>query len=70
MYRKGMSHPCIANIKRRMNVFPVDREFDELLAQRIRGIQLVFKIPITGVLDAETAEACGVADLLEPVWKT
>lgn len=68
MYRKGMSAPCIANIKRRLHVFPVDKEFDELLAQRIRGVQLVHKIPTTGVLDVETAEACGVADLLEPVW--
>lgn len=68
MYRKGMSHPCIANIKRRMHVFPIDREFDELLAQRVRGVQFVHKIPITGVLDEETAQACGVADLMEPAW--
>lgn len=68
MYRKGMSHPCLAAVRRRLNVFPVSHEFDDLLAQRIRGIQLVHGIPVTGLLDAETAEAAGVADVVESPW--
>ena len=65
MYRQGDRAPCLSNIKRRLGVFPVDDMFDDLLAQRVRGIQTVFKIPVTGVLDAETADVAGVAHLLE-----
>ena len=67
-YRKGDSAPCIANVKRRLNVFPIDTSYDDLLAQRVRGIQSVFGIPITGALDSETADAAGVSHLLEERW--
>ena len=65
MLRQGDQAPCIAAVKRRLQVFPVDMTFDSLLAQRVRGIQLVHGIPTSGVLDAETAEAAGVAHLIE-----
>lgn len=69
MYRMGDIDPCIADVKRRLCVFPVDTRFDDLLAQRVRGIQLVHGIPVSGVLDRETAEAAGVADVVrERVW--
>ena len=67
-YRKGDSAPCIANVKRKLNVFPVDTSFDDLLAQRVRGIQSVFGIPVSGVLDSETAAAAGVSHLMEDRW--
>lgn len=69
MYRPGDRDFCIADVKRRLGVFPVDHEFDQLLAERVRGIQLVSGIPVTGVLDSETAEAAGVSHLLrERSW--
>lgn len=69
MYRLGDKAACIASVKRRLGVSPVDFFFDDLLAQRIRGIQLVHGIPVTGVLDAETAQAAGVGDVMvERSW--
>lgn len=69
MYRQGDKALCIADVKRRLAVFPVDHIFDQQLAERVRGIQAVFNIPVTGVLDVETAEAAGVAHLLpERSW--
>ena len=71
IYRQGDRAACIAAIKRRLGVFPVSDQFDDLLAQRIRGIQTIFKIPATGVLDVETADAAGVLGLLEErSWTT
>lgn len=69
MYRQGDKALCIADVKRRLSVFPVDTEFDQALAERVRGIQMISGIPVTGVLDVETAEAAGVAYLLrERSW--
>lgn len=69
MYRQGDRAACIADVRRRLGVMPVVPLFDALLAQRIRGIQMVSGIPVTGVLDAETAQAAGVSDLMgERVW--
>lgn len=65
MYRQGDTAPCIANVKRRLAVFPVSNEFDDLLAQRLRGIQTVHGMRADGVLNVETADAAGVLGLLE-----
>lgn len=68
-YKQGDKDACIADVKRRLSVFPVDSDFDQALAERVRGIQMVSGIPVTGVLDVETAEAAGVAHLLrERAW--
>jgi len=69
MYRQGDRNPCIADVKRCLSVFPVSDEFDASLAERLRGIQLVFGLPVNGVLDAHTAQAAGVLPVFrEPSW--
>jgi murein L,D-transpeptidase YcbB/YkuD len=70
MYRLGDRAACIAGVKRKLHVFPVDFDFDQALAERIRGIQLVHGIPTTGVLDEETAQAAGVSSLVKDSYGT
>lgn len=60
MWKPGDRDPHIAYVKRKLGIFPVDQEFDSSLAQRIRGIQLMYGIPITGNLDVETSRAAGL----------
>ncbi len=52
--RLGDSGPDIAYVQRRLGVFPVSSVLDENTAARIRGIQYVFDLPVTGELDAKT----------------
>jgi hypothetical protein len=67
MWRQGDRDPHIAYVKRKLGIFPVDQEFDSSLAQRLRGIQLVYRIPVTGVLDEETSQAAGLV-MKERSW--
>ena len=52
----------VVKVKRRLNVPFVDDYFDSLLAQRVRGVQLVNNLPLHGRLDEGTLDALGVTD--------
>ena len=62
--RPGDIDPAVGSIKRKLGVFPCDDVFDARLAMRVRGIQNVFGLPITGVLDEATAVKAGVGGFL------
>ena len=42
-----------------------DDQFDDRLAMRVRGLQNVFGLPITGVIDERTAVKAGIEGLVE-----
>lgn len=62
--RPGDSDPVLVNVKRRLGVFPLDDQFDDRLAMRVRGLQNVFGLPITGVIDERTAVKAGIEGLV------
>ena len=65
--RPGDIDPAVASIKRKLGVFPCSDVFDDRLAMRVRGIQNVFGLPITGVIDDDTAVKAGVEGFLAGV---
>jgi len=47
----GDTHPVIAEVKRRLCVYPDDETFTEALAQRIRGYQRLRDWEVTGLIE-------------------
>ena len=52
----GDSGPDVAWAQQILGIAPADGVLDEPTATRIRGLQVVHKLPITGELDRETVE--------------
>lgn len=63
LVRPGDTGPHILLVKRRLGVAPFDEVFDDALAQRIRGIQMVFGLRPTGCLDETTLTAAGLEEV-------
>lgn len=58
----GDQHPLVAEACLKLGVFPVSEEFTEVLAQRIRGFQLIHNIWQDGHLDDEVCRLLGIGD--------
>lgn len=55
--RPGDMGDDIAYVQRKLGVFPASGVFDENTAARVRGMQRLFSLPVTGELDARTYTA-------------
>ena len=58
----GDSDPVIEVCAKKLGVVPATEEFSELLAQRIRGLQSLNGLELTGVLDEEVLKILKVGD--------
>lgn len=47
----GDHHPVVAQVKRRLGVWPVDEVFTPELAARVRGLQRLYKMEVTGLIE-------------------
>ncbi len=52
--RPGDIGDDIAYIQRKLGVFPASGVFDDNTAARIRGVQRLLSLPVTGELDSST----------------
>ena len=57
----GDSDPVIALVKRRLNVFPDDENFNNLLAQKLRGFQQVRGLFPDGILTDSVLVELGIS---------
>jgi len=56
----GDSDPVIATCKRKLGVIPADEQVTELLMQRVRGVQLLNGLEVSGLIDDEVLSVLGV----------
>jgi hypothetical protein len=57
IYELGDVDEAVSTIKRRLGAFPVNDIYDLDLTTRIRGIQQLNNIPVTGYVDQSTLNA-------------
>jgi hypothetical protein len=47
----GDRHPAVAVVKKRLGVWPIDDTFTPELAARVRGVQRMWKVEVTGLIE-------------------
>lgn len=56
----GDCDPVIATCKRKLGVVPADECVTDLLVQRVRGVQLLNGLEVSGLIDEDVLSLLGV----------
>ena len=56
----GEPHDAIVRVREKYSIYPLSREWDDRVIQRIRGQQVLFGLVPDGVLDQDTIDKMGI----------